>query len=100
MGCGGAGFCGESDMLRVVKANEAALVSCYNRARAKKPGLKGKVVMKWRIGLDGKTFKVLVESTTLNDKSVEDCLRRQLEAAHFPKPKGGMCQIRYPFRFN
>jgi len=101
--CGGpqhAVFCGQGDIVQVIEANQTAVVGCYNSELKKNSQLKGKVVMSWRIGLDGKTRKVKVSSSTLKNKAVEDCLLRQLKGAHFPKPDGGMCQIRYPFVFS
>ena len=101
--CGGpqsGGFCGQGDIVRIIEANQTAVLGCYNTELKKNSQLKGKVVMNWQIGLDGKTRKVKVESSTLKNKPVEDCLLRQLKGAHFPKPEGGMCQIRFPFVFN
>ena len=56
--------------------------------------------MSWRIGLDGKVVKVLVASSSLGSKTVEGCMKRAIQRWRFPKPEGGMCQIRFPFVFS
>ena len=63
-------------------------------------GVGATVVMEIDIGVDGKVMKVIVENSTLNNKDVEACMMRNIERWQFPKPEGGMCQIRYPFVFN
>lgn len=95
-----SGFCKEADITRVVSARQSGITYCYEKELARNPELQGKVTMNWRIGLDGKVVKVLVENSTLNNKTVEGCMSRQIERWTFPKPEGGMCQIKFPFVFN
>ena len=94
------GFCKEKDILRVVGGRQRGIQYCYEKELARNPELNGKVTMGWRIGLDGKVAKVVVQSSTLGNKSVEGCMKRQIQRWRFPKPEGGMCQIRFPFVFN
>ncbi|MCB9545184.1 MAG: AgmX/PglI C-terminal domain-containing protein [Myxococcales bacterium] len=95
-----AGFCKQQDIQRVVSARSSGIQYCYERELARNPELQGKVSMSWRIGLDGKVVKAIVESSTLGNKTVEGCMLRQIERWTFPKPDGGMCQIKYPFVFS
>ena len=94
------GFCKEKDILRVVGGRQRGIQYCYEKELARNPELNGKVTMGWRIGMDGKVVKVVVQSSTLGNKSVEGCMKRQIQRWRFPKPEGGMCQIRFPFVFN
>jgi TonB family protein len=94
------GFCKESDIQKVVAARQAGITYCYEKELARDPELQGKVTVNWRIGTDGKVMKVIVENSTLGNKDVEACMMRNIERWQFPKPEGGMCQIRYPFVFN
>ena len=89
------GFCKEKDILRVVGGRQRGIQYCYEKELARNPELNGKVTMGWRIGLDGKVAKVVVQSSTLGNKSVEGCMKRQIQRWRFPKPEGGMCQIRF-----
>ena len=94
------GFCKEKDILRVVGGRQRGIQYCYEKELARNPELNGKVTMGWRISLDGKVAKVVVQNSTLGNKSVEGCMKRQIQRWRFPKPEGGMCQIRFPFVFN
>jgi hypothetical protein len=94
------GFCKEKDISRVVSARQRGIQYCYEKELNRNPELQGKVTMNWRIGLDGKVMKVIVENSTLGNKTVEGCMTRQVKRWTFPKPEGGFCQIRYPFVFN
>ena len=94
------GFCKESDIQKVVSARQSGITYCYEKELARDPELQGKVTVNWRIGIDGKVMKAIIENSTLNSKDVEGCMVRNIERWQFPKPEGGMCQIRYPFVFN
>mgnify|MGYP001178415263 CR=1 FL=1 len=95
-----AGFCKQKDILRVVAGRQRGIQFCYEKELARNPTLSGKVTMGWAIGLDGKAFRVVVQGSSLNSKAVEGCMRRNISRWRFPKPEGGMCQIRFPFVFN
>jgi hypothetical protein len=97
---GFAGFCKEKDILKVVRGRQRGITFCYEKELARNPTLNGKVTMGWAIGLDGKAFRVVVQDSTLRNKSVEGCMRRNISRWRFPKPEGGMCQVRFPFVFN
>lgn len=94
------GHCQEADITRVVGARQSGIKYCYEKALARAPELAGKVTVNWRIMLDGKVGSVMIEGSTLGDRDVEDCITRQVRRWSFPKPEGGMCQVRYPFVFN
>ena len=94
------GFCKKADIQRVVSRRARGITYCYEKELARNPELSGKVNLSWRIGLSGKVVKVIVESSTLGNKSVEGCMKRQVKRWAFPKPEGGMCQIKYPFVFS
>ncbi len=94
-----AGFCKEADILRVVRARQKGITYCYERELARNPELTGTLTMSWRIMLDGKVGKVLVEQS-LGNKSLEGCVKRSIARWSFPKPEGGMCRVRFPFVFD
>jgi hypothetical protein len=95
-----AGFCKEKDILKVVQARQRGIQFCYEKELARNPTLNGKVTMGWAIGLDGKAFRVVVQDTSIRNKAVEGCMTRNISRWRFPKPEGGMCQVRFPFVFN
>ncbi len=93
-------FCKEKDILRVVNARQRGISYCYEKELAKNPELAGKVTISWRIAMNGKVQKVIVVSSTLGSKKVEACMKRSIQRWSFPRPEGGMCQIRFPFVFS
>jgi hypothetical protein len=99
-GGGFSGFCKQKDILRVVNRRKGGIQFCYEKELARNPSLSGKVTMGWAIGLDGKAFRVVVQGSTLRSKTVEGCMRRNISRWRFPKPEGGMCQVRFPFVFS
>jgi TonB family protein len=96
----GGQFCKSKDIQRVVKARSRGVQYCYDKALAANPELSGKLMVSWRIGLDGRVAKARVESNTLGNRDVGNCVQRAIKRWRFPKPEGGQCQIRYPFVFS
>jgi hypothetical protein len=94
-----SGYLSAEQINRVVRANQAALRYCYEAEVQRAHGLKGKVVVQWRVDRGGLVPMAKVASTTMNNAAVEGCLVRQVKKWHFPKPDGGEVQVMYPFIF-
>jgi hypothetical protein len=84
---------------RVVRAHQGGIKYCYETELMRQPRLAGKIVVSWRIDLEGKVLSARVRSTTMNNVSVESCLVRQIGRWRFPKPAGMMVDVAYPFLF-
>jgi hypothetical protein len=88
---------------RVVRAHKNQIESCYTRElnkldRAKRAELSGKVILKWEIVEKGAAQNVKVIGTTLNNKSIEDCMKERLATWQFPEPPAGLVgEVTYPF---
>jgi hypothetical protein len=101
MGTGGvSGFCKKQDVLKTVQRRAAAIRSCYEVALQLNPDLKGKIVVKWTINLDGKVEGVQTVSNNLNNKKVEECMAKVIGHMRFKRPSGGICIIKWPFVFS
>ncbi|QAT82802.1 FHA domain-containing protein [Corallococcus coralloides] len=85
---------------RVINSHLNEVHGCYERALLKDPGLAGKVVLEWAIGLNGRVASAKTKSSTLRNASVEACILSSLKGWQFPAPKGGQVIITYPFLFN
>lgn len=94
-----SGYLSAEEINRVVRANQAALRYCYESEVQRQRGLKGKVIVQWRVDRGGLVPTARVASTTLNNSSVEGCIVRQVRKWHFPKPDGGEVSVMYPFIF-
>jgi len=93
-------FCKQADILRVVDFRQDAITCCYENELARNPELGGKVTLSWIIKFDGSVHKVWVESSSLKNGIVENCMTRSVKRWRFTKPDGHMCLIKFPFVFN
>ena len=84
---------------RVVRMFWFQIKFCYERQLRKNPRLSGKVVVRWIIGLDGRVQTANVIRTTLKNELVENCIVRRVVRWKFPRPRGGLLIVTFPFYF-
>jgi Ca-activated chloride channel family protein len=85
---------------RIVRAHAGQIRSCFETALSSSPGLRGKVVMNWVVGSDGRVRQVQVGQSQLQSDAVERCLATTIRSWSFPKPRGGgLVVVEYPFTF-
>jgi TonB family protein len=94
------GFLSREQIDRVVRAHQRGIQYCYETELQRLPRLSGKVVVRFRIDLEGKVIKVDIDSSTLANAAVEGCVLRQIRRWQFPAPEGGHCIVAYPFLFS
>jgi TonB family protein len=71
---------------------------CYEKELAKKPDLTGRVMVQFTISGDGSVVASVVQSSTMSNAVVEDCIRQALLRWQFPAPTGGgIVIVSYPF---
>ncbi|MBQ9818200.1 MAG: AgmX/PglI C-terminal domain-containing protein [Proteobacteria bacterium] len=92
-------FCKESNIRDVVQKRSNALRNCYEQQLLANPELSGKIIVFWKIGLDGKVMDASIKSTTMNNARVESCLTQTVRRLRFDKPDGGICVVEFPFIF-
>ncbi len=92
-------FCAKSNIRSVVGRGSGAIKYCYEKELQLNPTLSGKVNISWTVGLSGSVMRAFVSSSTLGNKKVEGCMIRVVKRWRFDPPKGGHCQISYPFIF-
>ena len=86
---------------RVVNQKKAEITQCYNKELQKKPDLKGKITMKWRILSSGNVGEVSVSSNEMGNDAVGNCLKGRIGGWKFPAPKSGSAvDVSYPFNFD
>jgi hypothetical protein len=93
------GYLSPEQINRVVRARSAVLRFCYESELQRQPGLRGRIVIDWRIDLQGHVSRASVASSTMGNPRVEGCLVRQVRSFVFPHPDGGEVQVAYPFLF-
>lgn len=83
---------------RIVRAHINEVRHCYNQGLAKDPDLGGKVAVQFTIVATGKVGESKVDSTTLSDQNVGECVAKAVKRWKFPKPQGGVdVSVTYPF---
>jgi hypothetical protein len=89
----------KEQILKVVQSHAAAIQFCYEKELQRFPHLAGKVVLGWKVNLDGRVESVKVDNSSLGNQSAEGCMARQVKNWQFPKPNGVVCLVSFPFFF-
>ncbi len=83
-----------------IKKHLAQIRYCYQKELNKNPALYGKIVIKFVIAKDGSVSSAKVNTTTMNNPIVENCICQRFMRFQFPEPRGGgIAIVSYPFVF-
>jgi TonB family protein len=77
----------------------AGIKACYEYQLKRDPNLKGKITVRFTIGIDGNVEAVSILSSSLEDELVKACVKRRIQRWVFPKPEEGTVTVVYPFIF-
>jgi hypothetical protein len=94
-----SGGLSREQILKVVMSHAAAIQFCYEKELQRFPHLSGKVLLGWKVNLDGRVETVKVENSTLGNASAESCMARQVKNWQFPRPNGVVAIVTFPFFF-
>ena len=86
-------------ILKVVRSHAAAIQFCYEKELVRFPHLNGKVLVNWKVDLDGRVESASVASSSLGNASAESCIVRQIKNWQFPRPNGVKADVHFPFFF-
>lgn len=92
----------KASIMRVVMQNLAALRYAYNKRLREKPGLKGKITVKFAIDEFGKVIFCQVVETTMADPELESTVTGKIRLWVFEKidKPGDVTEVVYPFVFS
>ncbi|MBN1309736.1 MAG: AgmX/PglI C-terminal domain-containing protein [Chitinispirillaceae bacterium] len=92
----------KASIMRVVMQNLAALRYAYNKRLREKPGLKGKITVKFAIDEFGKVIFCQVVETTMGDPELESTVAAKIRLWVFEKidKPGDVTEVIYPFVFS
>jgi len=95
---------GIKDYQRIIQENREKFRACYDAARAKHEGIKGRVTLVWVLDPKG-TVKdgahMDAAASDFEDAFLESCLVSKLKTVAFPPSRRGMdSTVTYPFTFN
>jgi TonB family protein len=83
------------EIVRVLRASDLARCAASEREPA---STRGRVVVRWRIGLDGRVQWAEIERSTLG-RGMDICVVATVMNLRFPAPRGGEVQVVHPFDF-
>jgi len=83
-----------------VHQHSGEIRACYEQELRTDPNLAGRVVVKITVARDGAVSEANVTENTLSSEAVGDCITKRILTWTFPKPKGAVVIVNYPFNFN
>ena len=94
------GALSKDEIQKVINQHIGEIQYCYEKQLRTQPGLAGRVVFEWTVGLSGKVTVVKIAQWTLASSEATSCMMSKLETWKFPSPRGGAVSITFPFVFN
>jgi TonB family protein len=83
---------------RIVRRHINEVKYCYDQQLVNWPGLEGRVVVQFTIGGNGSVIASTLQSSTVANAPLENCIVRAVRRWEFPRPLGGgIASISYPF---
>ena len=89
-----------SDIMRVIKKRTPRLKNIYNATLKVKPGLQGKVTLKFTINPDGKIISMSIVSSTTGDADFDKKIKADVSKWKFDRVKSGNTTVTIPFTFS
>ncbi len=85
---------------RIVRRHMSEVRACYERGLRERPGLAGRVIVRFVISPSGAVQGATVESSTLEAPAVDGCIAAATLRWMFPEPEGGgIVTVTFPFVF-
>lgn len=94
------GMVGPEVIRRVVRQERDKFVACYRAGLRKDPTLNGRVTVHFVIAKNGATRSITLAGGDLTEKSVTQCVARELATLKFPPPDHGELTVTFPFSFS
>ncbi len=88
------------DVIQAVRAENAKVRGCYERALARSPTLAGRLKVRFAVQPDGAVTEVAIEESTLRDEAMHACIVDVFRALRFPAgdPEGPL-RLNFPLTF-
>ncbi len=85
---------------RIIRRHINEVKYCYETELVKKPNLSGRVAVQFTIAATGQVIASVLQSSTMGNLRVENCVVQAVRRWEFPKPMGGgIVIVSYPFNF-
>jgi hypothetical protein len=83
----------------VIRSHRSQIRYCYELELARDPALSGRLAVRFIIGSEGQVATSNVIDSTVKNLELNRCVTSRVQSWVFPKPKGGVVVVRYPFVF-
>lgn len=81
----------------IFKRAQGRVRACYESGLKRHPDLRGQILFDLEVDKRGNAKRVVVKTSTLNDRGVVACVREVLRVLPYPRPAGGRSAvIHYP----
>jgi hypothetical protein len=88
------------EVIRAVRAQNAAIRGCYERALARSPTLAGRLNVRFAVQPDGAVTEIAIEESTLRDEALHACIVDVFRALRFPAGDSeGPLRLNFPLTF-
>jgi hypothetical protein len=87
------------EVLRQAEARVPALRACYEAALKRDPAAKGQVVVDLRFDAEGSLRSSKVQSSTIGDAALGQCVTNSLGTISLPASSRGILEVIYPVEF-
>lgn len=87
------------EVWEIIQSGSKKIQTCYETVLKEKPGISGKVTLRWTIRIDGSVSDVKIYEDTIEDPRVAECIVSVVEEFRFPRPNGGEAQVVFPWLF-
>jgi len=86
---------------RIVRTHMNEVKFCYDQELARSPTLAGRISVQFSISPTGQVLTSVMQSTSMDNARVENCVVNAVRRWEFPKPTGGgLVIVLYPFSFS
>lgn len=83
---------------RIIRRHISEVRYCYEQELTRNPDLVGRIVTQFTIGSSGQVIASVLQSSTMQNARVENCVVQAVRRWEFPKPLGGgIVIVSYPF---
>ena len=86
-------------LARFVKVRLKSIQACYERELKRNASLKGKIVVRFSIGENGRVKDVDIDENTMGSDEVANCIKTTIKAWTTPFKPAGDVPVSYPFVF-
>ena len=99
-------FCEYDRLERQLKTQLLQVRACYETALKTIPSLKGRIVVTFGVGFDGRIHQLngipfsKISNSDLKDDALHSCVLEKVNGFTFEKPSGGWCMVTIPVIFS